>query len=466
MASPIKQLQERWVTLRPEQKRRYKLSAFIAGAAIFAVLSRSLFSNNANKQQELLAQAEKTSNTDLLPQPGQTLSLKQQGREIYEQRKRIAQINQDLASLQKVNAASVARLQQRIKTLNSALAARTQSPTTGLTGAEQDKITQLAAEIAKLKKEEQDQKYMAPASTGPAPSSGDAAPIRVFGAGNSGASNMDNDSGNLPPPPSATSGLSPGVVAPPPPPPTVMTVNAKTGTVQTTAPKLRGVFLPAGSILTGVLLNGLDVSTIDAASKNQVTDIRLRTNALLPNRFRMDLIDCNMLASGYGDQSSSRAMLRTNLLSCVTPKGGVINVPAEGYIVGSDGLVGVKGILVSHQNSLILKSLLAGIASGFGNSAQQTQVPVLGLSPQNGSTQSYQSPNFSALGQNAVLNGAGQGANNISQFYLKEAEALAPDIQVNPGVSVSIILVKGLHLDIAGKTTGKFVDASTTSGAR
>lgn len=465
MANPIKQLQDRWVTLRPEQKRRYKLGAFIAAAVVVAVLSRSLFTNNANKQANLLAEAEKTSDTQLLPQPGQTLSLKQQGREIYAQKQKLDQISQTLASEQTANAANAHNLEARIKALTAALAQHTQSPTTGLTGAEQAKIAALGQEIARLKKRQQDRKFLAPESVGRPAGEGGAAKIRVFGGQNSSLGRQAN-SGGTGMPPTPTSGLSPGVVAPPPPPPNVMTVNTATGTVQTAKAKPKGVFLPAGTILTGVLLNGLDVSTIDAASKNQVTDIRLRTNALLPNRYRMDLIDCNMLASGYGDQSSSRAMLRTNLLSCVTPSGGVINVPAEGYIVGNDGLVGVKGIIVSHQNSLILKSLLAGIASGFGTSAQQTQVPVLGLSPQNGSTTSYQSPNFQAIGQNAVLAGAGQGANNISQFYLKEAEALAPEIQVNPGVSVSIILVKGLHLDISGKTTGKFINASTTNGGQ
>lgn len=463
MANPIKQLQDRWVTLRPEQKRRYKLGAFIAAAVVFAVLSRSLFTNNANKQANLLAEAEKTSDTQLLPQPGQTLSLKQQGREIYAQKQKLERISQTLASEQTANAANARNLEARIKALTAALAQRTQSTTTGITGAEQDKISAMEAEIARLKKAQEAQKFLAPVSVGPSAGGGGAAKIRVFGGQTSGGRGGGEA---MPSPPSDASGLSPGVVAPPPPPPNVMTVNTATGTVQTAKAKPKGVFLPAGTILTGVLLNGLDVSTIDAASKNQVTDIRLRTNALLPNRYRMDLIDCNMLASGYGDQSSSRAMLRTNLLSCVTPSGGVINVPAEGYIVGNDGLVGVKGIIVSHQNSLILKSLLAGIASGFGTSAQQTQVPVLGLSPQNGSTTSYQSPNFQAIGQNAVLAGAGQGANNISQFYLKEAEALAPEIQVNPGVSVSIILVKGLHLDISGKTTGKFINASTTNGGQ
>jgi len=215
----------------------------------------------------------------------------------------------------------------------------------------------------------------------------------------------------------------------------------------------KAVFLPAGSIITGVTLNGIDAATGPGSRDNpQIVDIRVKKNVILPNDYRSSIRNCMILASGYGSLASRSVYLRTNELSCVTNAGGIISAPLKGYVVGSNGMIGIPGTVISHQAPLIVKSLIAGIFSGIGGDGQPTMDQGLELNPTSGSTQSYQLPSLGYIGYSALAGGVDTAAGQISQYYLKEAEALQPVIQINPGISVSIILQYGAHISLVGNT--------------
>lgn len=215
----------------------------------------------------------------------------------------------------------------------------------------------------------------------------------------------------------------------------------------------KSVFLPAGSILTGVTLNGIDAPTGPGSRDNpEIVDIRVKKDVILPNGYRSSVRNCDILASGYGSLESRSVYLLTNELSCVTDSGGIISAPMKGYIVGGNGMIGVKGTVVSHQEPMIVKSLIAGLLSGIGGSGAPTEDSALQLNPTDGSQQNFQLPNPEAIGYGALAGGIQTAAGQISQFYLKEAEALQPVIQINPGLSVNIVLEYGAHISLVGNT--------------
>jgi conjugal transfer pilus assembly protein TraB len=83
--------------------------------------------------------------------------------------------------------------------------------------------------------------------------------------------------------------------------------------------------VPAGSLLKGVLLTGLDAPTGRSARRDPYPAlVRIKHEALLPNRFRADVRECFLVAAGFGDLSAERASLRGETLSCVRADGGVI----------------------------------------------------------------------------------------------------------------------------------------------
>lgn len=201
-------------------------------------------------------------------------------------------------------------------------------------------------------------------------------------------------------------------------------------------------YLPAGSFATAVLLSGMDAPTGGQAKTNPVPVLlRIKDAGQLPNYFNSDVDNCHVTGAGYGDISSERANVRLELLTCVLVNGDIIEEKIAGYVTGEDGKAGLRGRLVSKQGSLIAKSLLAGIASGMGNSISQQ----------------YQQVSTSALGNvtsfdpnRVVENGLATGTSNalekIADFYIARATETYPIIEVDANRIGEIILTGGTEL--------------------
>jgi conjugal transfer pilus assembly protein TraB len=210
------------------------------------------------------------------------------------------------------------------------------------------------------------------------------------------------------------------------------------------------VYLPMGSMVQGVLLNGLDAPTSGAAQKNPTPVlIRIKHDAILPNRARMDIKECFVIASGFGSMATERANLRTEGISCVREDGGVIETNLNGYVIGEDGKVGMRGRLVSKQGAMIAKSLASGFLSGLGKALTPTGVVGLNLAP-SGTIQT-QNPDLGTAFEAGVLGGASNSLNQISRFYLDIAKEMVPVVEVDAGRPVTIVLTRGGSLRLSSK---------------
>ncbi|PDN26531.1 TraB/VirB10 family protein [Salmonella enterica] len=211
------------------------------------------------------------------------------------------------------------------------------------------------------------------------------------------------------------------------------------------------IYLPSGSILTGVLINGMDAPTSQGARRDPFpSTLRIQKEAILPNRFRADVRECFLIVSGYGDLSSERAYLRGETFSCVRDDGGVIEAKLDSYAVGEDGKAGVRGRVVSKQGQIIAKSLMAGFLGGVSEAFDVNPVPVVSTNP--GSNTQYQSVFSDQMLQGAAVKGASKALDRIAQFYIDMAEGIFPVIEVDAGRQVDIIVTKGTKLQI--RSTG------------
>ncbi len=207
------------------------------------------------------------------------------------------------------------------------------------------------------------------------------------------------------------------------------------------------LFIPAGAILSGVLLNGLDAPTGQGARKDPTPALlRIKQDAILPNRFRADVRECFVIVGGFGDLGSERALLRSETLTCVRTDGGVIEVPLDAYAVGEDGKVGVRGRLVSKQGALLAKALQAGFLTSFAKVF--TQVPSIPIST-GGSQMQFQSmftPQAAAAG---AAGGVGGAIDRLADYYMEMAEQTFPVLEVDAGRAVELIVNKGVSLRLA-----------------
>jgi conjugal transfer pilus assembly protein TraB len=215
------------------------------------------------------------------------------------------------------------------------------------------------------------------------------------------------------------------------------------------------VFIPAGSILTGVLLNGLDAPTGKKAKKEPMPVLfRIKKEAILPNRFHADVRECFLLAAGFGDLSAERAYFRGETFSCVRQDGGVIEVPMNAYATGEDGKNGVRGRVVSKQGALLAQSMMAGFLRGFSDAFGRNQIPVLmtgGLGSLSGTTP-FQSAFSAQSMEGGALKGAGYAMERLSHFYMDMAEEIYPVIEVDATRQVNFIVQKGTALKLKTPT--------------
>ena len=212
-------------------------------------------------------------------------------------------------------------------------------------------------------------------------------------------------------------------------------------------------WLPSGSFVKGQLLSGLYAPTGGYAQANpHPVLIRVVSPAILPGRERMDLSECFIIAAGYGDLASERAYLRVETLSCVQKRRTVIDMPIEGYVVGEDGKVGLRGRVVSKHGQMLAKSLISGLFAGFSD-ALRPQMPYYyyEMGAEQGEAAKMVWPKLSDIVASGGLAGVSKAMDRLADFYLQMAKQVFPVIEVDAGRIVEVVVLKGTDLNPQGR---------------
>jgi conjugal transfer pilus assembly protein TraB len=225
------------------------------------------------------------------------------------------------------------------------------------------------------------------------------------------------------------------------------------------APRDPEFYAPMGSILSGTLLTGVDAPANGTAAKKDPFPalFRIKHEAILPNSGLLDLRECFIIASAYGDLSSERVYMRAEGLSCQRSDGAIIEASLDAYASGSDGKAGVRGVVIEKTGSLIARSLVAGFVGGIGKSFKPTQAPAVTTNPTDGSTAAFQYPDPSFVVGSGILGGGSAAAERIANIYEDLAKQIVPVIEINAGIPVDFIMTRGttLRFKRVGETTGQ-----------
>lgn len=198
-------------------------------------------------------------------------------------------------------------------------------------------------------------------------------------------------------------------------------------------------FIPAGAFAKVVFLTGFDAPTGGQAQGNALPVVmRVKSFMTLPNKFKSNLKECFIIGNGYGDMASERAYIRIERLSCVLRDGKVIESKVKGHVAGEDASFGLRGKVVSKQGQLIAKSFFAGLFSGMGkNIADQhsiQQTSALGV------VTTYD-PNKTV--ESGIATGVATSASKIADFWLSQANAIFPIIEISAGRIGEVFLMEG-----------------------
>lgn len=219
-------------------------------------------------------------------------------------------------------------------------------------------------------------------------------------------------------------------------------------------------YLPMGAIVSGTLLTGVDApASGQHARKDPFPSLlRIKHEALLPNNGLLDLRDCLLIASAYGDLSSERVYMRAEGLSCQRGDGAIIEASIDAYASGQDGKAGINGRVVEKTGQLVARSLAAGFVEGLAGAFKPQKTNAVRVNPQPGEKQEFQYPDPSFIVGSGVLGGAAEAAGRIGSIYDELAKQIVPVIEINAGIPVDFILTKGVTLRF--KKVGEITGAS------
>lgn len=201
--------------------------------------------------------------------------------------------------------------------------------------------------------------------------------------------------------------------------------------------------LPPGAFAGVSLLHGLDAATGTTAQANPMPVLlNVQDNAILPGSAKYALKSCFVLGSAAGDLSAERVYVQLTKLSCVDKSDRLIlSADVHGYLVDSDGRLGMRGVVTDRQGSRLAKAMLAGFAQGLAGALKMSQGSV-STSPL-GSVQSL--TGIDAL-KSAGLQGASDANTQLAQFYLNEAKQMFPVLSVDSGRTGTIVFQQPVSL--------------------
>lgn len=202
-------------------------------------------------------------------------------------------------------------------------------------------------------------------------------------------------------------------------------------------------YIPEGTYFTGHLLGGIVVSTaLNTPDENATpVSIRLVGRGNLNSLNKTNIKNCRITGSAYGDLSSERAVIRLEKLIC--EKDGLYQTSRiAGQIFGPDGYNGIKGTVVSTSSKHIKNAMLGGFISGLSASGKGQDVSLLTGS---GLVSTNKRGMKDMLGQGA-LQGVSNAGEKISDYYLRQAEAMSPVLTIPPGVRVNAQITKGFFI--------------------
>ena len=202
--------------------------------------------------------------------------------------------------------------------------------------------------------------------------------------------------------------------------------------------------LNSGAMVTGVLVTGMDAPTGgQARSTPMPVMIRITNMAILPNLYELDVRECFLLASGYGDLSTERAFIRSERISCRLENGHNIDTQIDAYAAGEDSKAGLRGRVVTRMGAALANSAVAGFAAGAAEIFSPQSVPVIANDANNAITNFNSDQAGAAAGR-----GASEALTKISDYYLSLADQTFPVIEIDAMRQITFVLVNPLSVDV------------------
>lgn len=194
--------------------------------------------------------------------------------------------------------------------------------------------------------------------------------------------------------------------------------------------------LPAGSFVRARIVSGVE------AIENEPYPVLLQLEYAFtgPNKSKIDLSNCFMIAKAKANLSTERVIMDTETLSCVKENGEHYKISARAYTAGEDSSFGSTGTYISKQGQVLLAAILANIAKNAGEAvaaAQQTTQIVTGNAGAPASATNVTGDKAAFVAGKSIID----AGSLIANWYLEQAKKLVPSIGIGSGQTVHVIML-------------------------
>lgn len=162
-----------------------------------------------------------------------------------------------------------------------------------------------------------------------------------------------------------------------------------------------------------------------------------------PNKTRIDLSHCFMIAKARANLSTERVIMETDTISCVRDSGEHFKAQARGYTAGDDSSFGSTGTFISKQGQVLLAAVLANIAKNAGEAVAlaQQSTAVVGIDKAATATNVTGDKGAFVAGKSMV-----DASATVAQWYLDYAKQLIPSIGIGSGQRVHVVMLDTIRV--------------------
>lgn len=132
-------------------------------------------------------------------------------------------------------------------------------------------------------------------------------------------------------------------------------------------------FVAPGDTVRVKLLGGVNAPT-DGTPYPVI--FKLLSHVSGPDNSQLPLGEARLIAAAQGSIVDQRALFRLTKLSIRLPNGERKVVDVDGWIVGEDGIRGLKGILIDPIGKAIAGGMMAGTIAGFGEGVEDANTRI------------------------------------------------------------------------------------------
>ena len=214
-------------------------------------------------------------------------------------------------------------------------------------------------------------------------------------------------------------------------------------------PKSVKSYIPEGTFFVGKLLGGISTSTALGTAENNATSVTLRLSGRgnLHPKNPLNIQDCRITASAYGDISSQRGILRLEKMICLI-NDHYVESHISGQVFGPDGFNGIKGDIIETSIHHLKNAMWGGLLSGLAQNVQDPSEP--GVLAGNSVVSLKKKKSAGEMFTGSLFKGVSNVGEKLADYWLRQAERMSPVLQIQNGVRVEAQITKGFFVGEIG----------------